>query len=142
MDKTTAFQNFLGTNSVEIEAEGNLLFSTSDGEEYYVCTEKEANLLAEQEILQYLWAFNSDFIVEHTKVYDDLTIGEAEILAKNISEMTCKMCDNANTIVELLIEDINEFIEDAIEADGRGHFISMYDGREHEQDGYYIYRIS
>lgn len=28
------------------------------------------------------------------------------------------------------------------EKDGRGHFLSGYDGKENEQDGYYIYRIN
>lgn len=28
------------------------------------------------------------------------------------------------------------------ENDGRGHSLSIYDGEEHEQDGYYIYRIN
>lgn len=142
MDKTTALQNFLGANNVKIETEDNLLFFASEGEEYYVCTEEEADSLAKQEIMGSLWAFNPNFIIEHTKIYNDLTIRETEILAKNISEMTYKMCENANRIVEAFIEDIDEFIEDAINEDGRGHFIAMYDGIEHEQDGYYIYQIS
>lgn len=142
MNKTTALQNFLGANSVEIETDDNLLFSTSEGEEYYICTEEEADSLAEQEIISSLWAFNSDFIAEHTKVYDVLTVKEAGDLAKNIAHMTLEMCEDSNMIIEALIEDIDEFIEDAINEDGRGHFIAMYDGREHEQDGYYIYQIS
>jgi hypothetical protein len=31
-------------------------------------------------------------------------------------------------------------MKDAISTDGRGHFISSYDGEENEQGDYYIYR--
>jgi hypothetical protein len=34
------------------------------------------------------------------------------------------------------------FVEEAVSADGRGHFLSSYDGEENEQDGFYIYRIN
>lgn len=39
-----------------------------------------------------------------------------------------------------MIDDIVAFVNDAIDADGRGHFIALYDGYENEQDGYFIYR--
>lgn len=29
-----------------------------------------------------------------------------------------------------------------INADGRGHFISYYDGNENEQNGFFIYRLN
>lgn len=38
--------------------------------------------------------------------------------------------------------DIDYMTEEAIQADGRGHFISSYDGVEIEQDGFFIYRIN
>jgi hypothetical protein len=53
-----------------------------------------------------------------------------------------RSCENANGLVRALIDDMDEFIEDAINADGRGHFIAYYDGVENEQDGFYIYRVS
>ena len=43
---------------------------------------------------------------------------------------------------EINIEDFDDFIDDAVSSDGRGHFISRYDGDENEQDGYYIYRCN
>ena len=51
------------------------------------------------------------------------------------------LCENANGLVYAMIEDIDIFIGGAIEEDGRGHFISMYDGEENEQNGFYIYRM-
>jgi hypothetical protein len=47
---------------------------------------------------------------------------------------------------ELLIDDFDYFIEDAINCDGRGHFISSYDGEEveykYKNQVYYIYRTN
>jgi hypothetical protein len=43
-----------------------------------------------------------------------------------------------------MIDDLDHFIEDAIRADGRGHFLSRYNGEENEETvggvTYYIYR--
>lgn len=36
---------------------------------------------------------------------------------------------------------IEDFIETAIDCDGRGHFLSSYDGKEREIDGYFLYKI-
>jgi hypothetical protein len=41
-----------------------------------------------------------------------------------------------------MIDDPDEFIQDAIDSDGRGHFLSYYDGEETEINDYYIYRIN
>jgi hypothetical protein len=40
------------------------------------------------------------------------------------------------------IKDIEKFINEAIASDGRGHFISYYDGHEHEENGLFIYRLN
>ncbi len=45
-----------------------------------------------------------------------------------------------------MIEDEDEFVSQAISADGRGHFLNTYDGNENEQtiEGttFYIYRMN
>ena len=51
-------------------------------------------------------------------------------------------CENLNGLVYALIDNLNEFIEDAVDADGRGHFLSWYDGYENEENGFYIYRAN
>lgn len=38
--------------------------------------------------------------------------------------------------------DIDELIDDAINIDGRGHFLSSYDGNEYEYDDIYYYRVN
>jgi hypothetical protein len=56
--------------------------------------------------------------------------------------MQGKLCESARPIVEALIEDMDHFVSDAICADGRGHFLSQYDGEENEEGEFYIYRTN
>jgi hypothetical protein len=56
--------------------------------------------------------------------------------------MQGELCESANPIIEALIEDMDHFVSDAISSDGRGHFISRYDGEENEEGEFYIYRTN
>ena len=60
--------------------------------------------------------------------------------------MQSKKCEGANDAILALIKKtdggLDGFVEDAISADGRGHFLSSYDGDENEENGFYIYRTS
>lgn len=118
------------------------------GDEYLVLDDDRAYATAFREISQCLWGFRPDFIVEHLKpdiVYYDypVDLNDLRLAIRAVQE---RLCEGANAIIHALIDDLNEFVEDAIAADGRGHFISSYDGVEHEVtvDGetYYIYRLS
>lgn len=118
------------------------------GEEFYVLEDVRAYALAFQLIEAELWAFTPDFIVEHLKpdiVYCDypVDLGDLRLAIRAVQE---RLYEGANALIQALIDDLEEFVEDAIAADGRGHFISSYDGVEHEVtvDGetYYIYRLS
>lgn len=110
---------------------------------YLVLTDDEANDLAADYIKDSVWAFNSDFIIDHT---------ELPYEAKEMIETYQRdKCESANDTILAMIDDIDEFIDNAISADGRGHFISMYDGQENEEvvespDGekhyFYIYRMN
>ena len=57
--------------------------------------------------------------------------------------------EDANDALAEMIKDFDEFVEDAVACDGRGHFLAGYDGVEHEvtyksidnvETDYYIYR--
>ena len=61
---------------------------------------------------------------------------------ESLQEAQEHSCESLNGLVYALIDDIDEFIQDAINADGRGHFISYYDGEENEENGLYIYRLN
>lgn len=119
---------------------------TITGNEYLILTDIEADDRAGEEIQQSLWAFNPDFILKHTDLnYDDF---QYAALIKCISTLQETLCESANDIIKLLISDLDEFIDDAINTDGRGHFLSYYDDVEHEifdpdtQKYYYIYRLN
>jgi hypothetical protein len=115
---------------------------TINGEEYRILTDDEADAAAREEIENSLWAFNADFILQHSTAYEETTDREDEIIIKALQEMQSKLCESAQPIVKALIKDLDEFTADAIDADGRGHFLSYYDGEENEADGFYIYRLN
>ena len=103
-------------------------------QEYLVLTDEEAEEEAKKEIKNTLWAFNSDFIIEHSKIEYNNRVCE---ILRNIQSELCEGCQE---FIEALVEDFDEFCEDALDADGRGHFLSYYDGAENEQNGFMIYR--
>ena len=114
------------------------------GYEYKVFTDSEADDETFESINESLWAFNADFILQHTEFYKHSNRWEDEQFVKAIQELQQSLCESANPIVRALIADMQKFIWDAISADGRGHFLSTYDGDEIESDDgrFYIYRIN
>jgi len=70
-----------------------------------------------------LWAFSS--------VYLSRFLGLSMNQQKAIEKMQSELCEDAQEIIALLLGDrIDELLEDAVETDGRGHFLSTYDGEE------------
>lgn len=112
------------------------------GQEYKVYTDEEADEAAADYIKESLWAFNPEFILEHSAASEETTAREDEEIIKAIRMVQESICESANALVKALISDIDTFIEDAIDADGRGHFLSSYDGEEHESNGFYICRTN
>ena len=112
------------------------------GNEYKVLTDAEADEEAKKSILNDLWAFNADFILQHTEFYNHSTDREDAEFINSLEQLQRSICESANSIVKALICDIDEFVTHAIDADGRGHFLSFYDGKEHKQDEFFIYRIN
>lgn len=95
-----------------------------DGREYAVGSNSEADDAAKECIRSSVWAFNPGFLSNHTNL-------DADII-KIIQEAKC---EDANEPLMQLIDNFNEFVADAIGADGRGHFLSSYDGEENTLDG-------
>ena len=85
------------------------------------------------------WTFSPEFIASHTKG------GVSNGMIKAITALQ-EACESCNEDVKSLIEDIDNFIEDAVSSDGRGMFLSPYDSNEQEIviDGvyYYAYRLN
>lgn len=138
--KKQALANFLNINVNDIEEADGVFYA--DGAEYLVLTEEEADEKAGEYIRDSLWAFNADFILQHCKNYDDLDNFEYDAAIESLKEAQSKQCESLNGLIYALIDDIDDFIADAITEDGRGHFIAYYDDEENESDGYFIYRVN
>lgn len=117
-----------------------------EGSEFLICDEAGKEQEIEDYIKESLWAFNAEFIIDHMSNYEFANNREHNAIIKAIKEMQQELCESANPLIAAMISDIDEFIEDTVSADGAGHFLSLYDGEEHEfsYDGevYYIYRTN
>ena len=109
------------------------------GNEYAIGDDEEADGATLEYIKESVWAFNADFIAGEIGNYD----------LKPAIEALIEECEDGNDGIMALIESfttIEDFAQNAISADGRGHFISSYDGEEYETEyngmDYYIYRVN
>lgn len=142
-------------------------FDTEYGE-YLVLDDQEADQAAKEYIEDSIWAFNSWFILDHITIEDlnryfgfedtfydededeDIEIDDPdEVFYLNTGmyleewvENQQQRAESGNDELYRAIDDIDAFVEDAITADGRGHFLSSYDGEEYEEGKYFIYRIN
>jgi hypothetical protein len=104
--------------------------------EYLVLTDEEADQRAKEYISDSLWAFQVNFLREYCKALKTPAICQA------VATMQEKLCEDANEIIRALIDDFDSFVQAAISADGRGHFLATYDGREIKDGPYFIYCIN
>jgi hypothetical protein len=92
--------------------------------EYRVlCTEEAADAACKAYIEDSLWAFNASFLGFETGLGEEAFSCFAEL------------CESANDAVRAIVDGtcgIDALVESAICADGRGHFLSHYDGEENE----------
>jgi len=98
--------------------------------EYLVLTDEEADERVKEYIEESIWAFSPWFLASHT--------GLDEEIIKHLQDK----CEGANDVLLNALKDINDFVNDAIGQDGRGHFMSSYDGYEEELNDLYIYRTN
>ena len=121
-----------GDNRVDYdEAQDNF-----DNHDYLVLTDDEADEAVREEIEEMLWAFNSSFLAGETGVDEDVFLA----LFNN------GKCESNNDAIASLIKStcgLQEFVDSAISADGRGHFLDVnLEENEITFNGitYYIYR--
>lgn len=105
--------------------------------DYLVLTDEEADEKVKEYIKESVWAFNASFLSSETGLPEDMFTAVQP------------QCESANDAVLQCIEQscgLDEFVESAVSADGRGHFLSSYDGNEievnTEEETLYIYRIN
>jgi hypothetical protein len=102
--------------------DADTIFTTNMGE-YIVLRGDEAYQKATEYIEDTLYAFNSHFLAGYTGVDE------------SVFEQLSQQYESANPAVRSLIEangGLEGFVGEAIAADGLGHFISFYDGEEHQ----------
>ena len=139
--KKQELTKFLGCEAQEItETE----YGTYDfgREEYLVLTDAEAEVEVKKRILDDIWAFRAAWLIRHIKGYNKLSQGQEKALVEAIEMLQEKLCEAANPILAAMINNIDNFIADAIDTDGRGHFLASYDGEEVKAGEFFIYRIN
>jgi len=112
------------------------LFEAAGITEYLVLTDEEADEAAQEQIEQSLWAFNAEFLWSYMPEGMDV---------ETIQAIQEACYEAANESFRAMIGDkFQSFVNDAIASDGRGHFLSQYDGEENENDAatLFIYRVN
>ena len=128
-------------NHLELNDEETNQITLEDGEsfhygdkEYLILTDEEADEKAEEYIKTSVWAFNSSFLSSHSNIDE------------SVFKLLSEKCEDSNDAILSMIKDFDHFVSDAISSDGRGHFMSTYDGYENEEEinknTYYIYRTN
>ena len=128
ISKVAALAEFLG---IDVNEAQKLI----DDGDYNVYSDEEADDAAKDYILDSAWAFNHSFLCIHSEAI-------ANIPEKEWKDMAGRLCEGINKAVLAMLDDKEHFVADAVRCDGRGHFLSSYDGYEHEQNGFYIYRTN
>lgn len=101
--------------------------------EYAIGTDAEADEAAQKNIEDSAWAFNASFLSGFCDIPEE------------VFEAMQDKCEDANDAFLSLINKsggIEKFAQEAVSADGRGHFLSSYDGNENEEGDFYIYRTN
>lgn len=125
-----------------------------DGEEYAVGTDKQADKAAARAIEDSLWAFKADFLAtflnRHNQHLRDLSDSAYEAFKASLAKMQSDLSEDAGPIIRALIGNhLSDLVREAIQFDGRGHFLSPYDGEERDTadvpglpKGKFAYRVN
>jgi hypothetical protein len=110
-------------------------------EEWAIGADEEADEACKVYIQDSVWAFRASFILNCT--------GLPSAMEEAIENMQ-DSCEGANDAILALIKStcgMDHFVRESLLADGRGHFLSPYDGEEVELksesgETFYAYRIN
>jgi hypothetical protein len=164
-DKMKALAEFKGVELDDVE-DSNYAFEV-DGEEWEVLTDREADEKLKDYIRESVWAFNTDFLASHIDAEDvvrqlglessfededgeEVEIGDdEEVIHMNTGMNLVELIksfqekfEDGNSDLIGMIGDFDRFVSDAESSDGRGHFLSGYDGEEVEMGKFFGYRIN
>lgn len=110
------------------------------GDDYLVLTDKEADEAVAEYIQEVIFSFRPSFLAECTG------------MSECVFESLCELYEEGNEAILSIINStcgIEKVVSEAVLWDGRGHFLSSYNGEELEaevEDGfnyryYYAYRL-
>jgi hypothetical protein len=135
MERNEALATYLDIplDDVEPSTYDECVFEADDAE-YMVLDDDEADERAREYIRESVWAFNADFLAGY--------MVDGKLTAEQIDALRRDACESINDAFLAMIDDFDEFSDDAISTDGRAHFLNTYDGQEHEQGEWFIYRTS
>jgi hypothetical protein len=103
--------------------------------EYLVLSDSDADEKCRELILETVWSFNPAFLAGHLK--NGVSQEVIELIQSN------GRCESNNEAILSLIDDVDNFVNDAIACDGRGHFMAHYDHEEIDLgNNYYAYRLN
>jgi hypothetical protein len=117
-ERDEAARTFLDDPDADSETYDDCSYS-----DHLILTDEEADERTAESIRQSAWAFNASFLVGYLP----------EGVGTEVIEALQPQCEGANdAILAMIGERFDEFVADAISADGRGHFLAGYDGNENE----------
>jgi hypothetical protein len=95
-----------------------------DGEEYAIAADEgQAHAAAKEYIQDSLWSFSAEFILNHNS-----KITVTRRLINVVVKVQQELCEDCNELFLGLIDDLDEFVDNAINSDGLGHFLAICDG--------------
>jgi len=102
------------------------------GEDYLVLTDEEADEKVYEYIADTVWGFTPSFLSGYTGIDEEVFVTLQEA--------------GKYDAIRSMIQDFDGFVEAAVSADGRGHFLATYDHNEYDvtvyDTTYYIYRVN
>jgi hypothetical protein len=146
-ERVKALSQFLKVSASEIEeSRYDSKVLEAEGGEYLVLDDGEADRAVREYISESLWAFRPEFLAPLVKEEIAEELEEfGESVEEHIKELQ-KRSEDSNADVRNLIDDFDFLVEEAVRADGRGHFLASYDNEEGETkvggEWYFIYRVN
>lgn len=120
-DRDAAAREFLDDPDAESDIHDETAYGLAG--DWRILTDEEADEAARDNIRESVWAFVPGFLVSYLP----------EGVTEEVIEALQPQCESANPAILSMIGDrFEEFASDAISSDGRGHFLSSWDGCEHE----------
>ena len=134
------FVSFLNDNKSTWDHYRLPVLELADGDYAVALSDEIANSAAKEYIEEHLWAFNSNALEELTGIPHEMFSA--------VQEARCESCNDAIRICVDATCGIESFVDNMMEADGRGHYLSPYDSDEieltfeNDNDIFYLYRIN